>query len=183
MEPAGPEGKEGRARYPHSCSHRWPQAQERRGGREGHHQAEHPRSRRLSECLRLRRIADRRRRATEHEGDARHSRREPKPSRFVHQGAGHRACLHREDCTRVGDELRRKDRYPSRPVRGRGVQHPCPRTRARDVAQGRTSHHGNASLLAESLEVIQQTSGVILAALQPPTAEAAMPDAELAKVA
>jgi hypothetical protein len=33
------------------------------------------------------------------------------------------------------------------------------------------------------LEVIQQTSGVILAALQPPTAEAAMPDAELAKVA
>jgi hypothetical protein len=38
--------------------------------------------------------------------------------------------------------------------------------------------------LAESLEVIQQTSGVILAALQPPTAkEAEMPDAELAKVA
>ncbi len=45
-------------------------------------------------------------------------------------------------------------------------------------------YHGNASLLAESLEVIQQTSGVILAALQPPTAEQAeMPDAELAKVA
>jgi hypothetical protein len=45
-------------------------------------------------------------------------------------------------------------------------------------------YHGNASLLAESLEVIQQTSGVILAALEPPTAEqAAMPDAELAKVA
>ncbi|MDQ2835201.1 MAG: ArdC-like ssDNA-binding domain-containing protein [Acidobacteriota bacterium] len=45
-------------------------------------------------------------------------------------------------------------------------------------------YHGNASLLAESLEVIQQTSVVILAALQPPTAEeAAMPDAELAKVA
>ena len=45
-------------------------------------------------------------------------------------------------------------------------------------------YHGNASLLIESLEVIQQTSGVILAALQPPTAEqAAMPDAELAKVA
>jgi antirestriction protein ArdC len=45
-------------------------------------------------------------------------------------------------------------------------------------------YHGNASLLTESLEVIQQTSGVILAALQPPTAEqAAMPDAELAKVA
>ena len=31
-------------------------------------------------------------------------------------------------------------------------------------------YHGNASLLAESLEVIQQTSGVILAALEPPTA-------------
>ena len=45
-------------------------------------------------------------------------------------------------------------------------------------------YHGNASLLAESLEVIQQSSGVILAALQPPTAEqATMPDAELAKVA
>jgi hypothetical protein len=45
-------------------------------------------------------------------------------------------------------------------------------------------YHGNASLLAESLEVIQQTSAVILAALQPPTAEqAAMPDAELARVA
>jgi hypothetical protein len=34
------------------------------------------------------------------------------------------------------------------------------------------------------LEVIQQASAVILAALQPPTtAEAEMPDAELAKVA
>jgi len=45
-------------------------------------------------------------------------------------------------------------------------------------------YHGNASLLAESLEVIQQASGVILAALQPPTAaQAEMPDAELAKVA
>jgi hypothetical protein len=45
-------------------------------------------------------------------------------------------------------------------------------------------YHGNASLLAESLEVIQQTSGIILAALQPPAAEqAAMPDAELAEVA
>ena len=45
-------------------------------------------------------------------------------------------------------------------------------------------YHGNASLLAESLEVIQQTSAVILAALQPPTEEqAVMPDAELAKVA
>jgi hypothetical protein len=29
-------------------------------------------------------------------------------------------------------------------------------------------YHGNASLLAESLEVIQQTSSVILAALEPP---------------
>ena len=45
-------------------------------------------------------------------------------------------------------------------------------------------YHGNASLLAESLEVIQQTSGVILAALQLSTAaEAEMPDAELARVA
>ena len=43
-------------------------------------------------------------------------------------------------------------------------------------------YHGNASLLAESLEVIQQTSAVILAALQPSATEA-MPDAELAKVA
>ena len=45
-------------------------------------------------------------------------------------------------------------------------------------------YHGNASLLAETLEVIQQTSAVILAALEPPTAEqAAMSDAELAQVA
>jgi len=45
-------------------------------------------------------------------------------------------------------------------------------------------YHGNASLLIESLEVIQQASAIILAALQPSTAEqAAMPDAELAKVA
>lgn len=45
-------------------------------------------------------------------------------------------------------------------------------------------YHGNSSLLIESLEVIQKTACVILAALQPPTAEqAAMPDAELAQVA
>ncbi|HZY61674.1 MAG: DUF1738 domain-containing protein [Acidobacteriales bacterium 59-55] len=43
-------------------------------------------------------------------------------------------------------------------------------------------YHGNASLLAESLEVIQQTSAVILAALEPSRTET-MPDAELAKVA
>ena len=43
-------------------------------------------------------------------------------------------------------------------------------------------YHGNASLLAESLEVIQQTSAVILAALQPSGTET-MPDAELAQVA
>jgi hypothetical protein len=44
-------------------------------------------------------------------------------------------------------------------------------------------YHGNASLLAESLEVIQQTSAVILAALEPTRLESSMPDAELAKVA
>ena len=33
-------------------------------------------------------------------------------------------------------------------------------------------YHGNASLLAESLEVVQRTSAVILAALQPPIVEA-----------
>src|ERR1700678_1560637 len=43
-------------------------------------------------------------------------------------------------------------------------------------------YHGNASLLAESLEVIQQTSAVILAALEP-TVSDEMLDAELAKVA
>jgi hypothetical protein len=43
-------------------------------------------------------------------------------------------------------------------------------------------YHGNASLLAESLEVIQQTSAVILAALESSATEA-MADAELAKVA
>src|SRR6266851_7339967 len=43
-------------------------------------------------------------------------------------------------------------------------------------------YHGNASLLAESLEVVQQTSAVILAALEPSRTET-MPDAELARVA
>ena len=32
-------------------------------------------------------------------------------------------------------------------------------------------YHGNAALLAESLEIIQQTSAVILAALQPPNTQ------------
>jgi hypothetical protein len=31
-----------------------------------------------------------------------------------------------------------------------------------------TLYHGNASLLAESLEVIQQTASIILGALEPP---------------
>ena len=43
-------------------------------------------------------------------------------------------------------------------------------------------YHGNASLLAESLEVIQQTSAVILAALES-SAAGTMADAELATVA
>ena len=44
-------------------------------------------------------------------------------------------------------------------------------------------YHGNASLLAESLEVIQQTSAVILAALESSAVAETTPDAELAKVA
>jgi hypothetical protein len=44
-------------------------------------------------------------------------------------------------------------------------------------------YHGNASLLAESLEVIQQTSAVILAALESSASKETMSDAELAKVA
>ncbi len=43
-------------------------------------------------------------------------------------------------------------------------------------------YHGNASLLIESLEVIQQTSAVILTALEPSATET-MPDAELTRVA
>jgi hypothetical protein len=43
-------------------------------------------------------------------------------------------------------------------------------------------YQGNASLLAESLEVIQQTANVILAALEPPVTEQATAD-ELAEVA
>jgi hypothetical protein len=43
-------------------------------------------------------------------------------------------------------------------------------------------YHGNASLLAESLEVIQQTASVILAALEPPIADEAPTD-ELTEVA
>ena len=34
-------------------------------------------------------------------------------------------------------------------------------------------YHGNAALLAESLEVIQQTASVILAALEPPIEDSA----------
>ncbi len=44
-------------------------------------------------------------------------------------------------------------------------------------------YHGNASLLIESLEVIQQASAVILAALESSAAAETMPDAELARVA
>ena len=44
-------------------------------------------------------------------------------------------------------------------------------------------YHGNASLLAESLEVIQQTSAVILAALQLPVEEAMTAATGLAEVA
>jgi hypothetical protein len=44
-------------------------------------------------------------------------------------------------------------------------------------------YHGNASLLAESLEVIQQASAVILAALQPSIEEAMTATTELAEVA
>ena len=50
-------------------------------------------------------------------------------------------------------------------------------------------YHGNASLLAESLEVVQQTANVILAALEPPVEDSAAEsqitdaDAELAEAA
>ncbi len=50
-------------------------------------------------------------------------------------------------------------------------------------------YHGNAALLIESLEVVQQTAAVILAALEPPVSDSntnstdAMPHAELARVA
>ncbi len=47
-------------------------------------------------------------------------------------------------------------------------------------------YHGNASLLAESLEVIQETSNIILAALEPPTqidAECKEDEPRLAEVA
>jgi DNA integrity scanning protein DisA with diadenylate cyclase activity len=50
-------------------------------------------------------------------------------------------------------------------------------------------YHGNASLLAESLEVVQQTANVILAALEPPVEDSAVEpqtaeaDAELAEAA
>ncbi len=45
-------------------------------------------------------------------------------------------------------------------------------------------YQGNASLLAESLEVIQQTASVILSALEPPIeAEDSAPEAQPAEVA
>jgi hypothetical protein len=45
-------------------------------------------------------------------------------------------------------------------------------------------YHGNAALLAESLEVIQRTSAVILSAIEPPAAAApseAEPEAAIAE--
>jgi antirestriction protein ArdC len=44
-------------------------------------------------------------------------------------------------------------------------------------------YHGNASLLAESLEVVQQASAIILAALEPPIVEAVSEDSEALAVA
>jgi hypothetical protein len=41
-------------------------------------------------------------------------------------------------------------------------------------------YHGNASLLTESLEVVQQTAAVILAALQPPFMDGASAESEVA---
>ena len=43
-------------------------------------------------------------------------------------------------------------------------------------------YHGNASLLAESLEVIQRTASVILAALEPPMQEDADQSAQTEEV-
>ena len=50
--------------------------------------------------------------------------REPRPSHFVHRGAGHRACLYREHRPRAWHELRRTHCHSPRPVEGRGVLHP-----------------------------------------------------------
>jgi hypothetical protein len=44
-------------------------------------------------------------------------------------------------------------------------------------------YHGNASLLAESLEVIQQTASAILASLEPPIAEEETANTEAAALA
>jgi hypothetical protein len=43
-------------------------------------------------------------------------------------------------------------------------------------------YHGNASLLAESLEIIQQTASIILAGLEPPIADE-VTNEDLAEVA
>ena len=51
------------------------------------------------------------------------------------------------------------------------------------LTRRRHLYHGNASLLAESLEMIRQTSAVILAALESSATEETMPDAEIAQVA
>ena len=44
-------------------------------------------------------------------------------------------------------------------------------------------YHGNASMLAESLEVIQQTASVILAALEPPIEAEEVISQELEEIA
>ena len=124
-------------------------------------------------------------------------------------------------CPRLGHELRRTHRHPSRTVQGRGVlarsytkrrtrcctrpnaaqqpQRQYAKQRPRPIAfvvgkavglvTGTASadyihlYHGNASLLAESLEVIQQTAAVILAALEPLEVGDQAETTELAEVA
>jgi len=44
-------------------------------------------------------------------------------------------------------------------------------------------YHGNAALLAESLEVIQRTSALILSAIEPPAVKKETTDATTAEVA
>jgi hypothetical protein len=58
----------------------------------------------------------------------------------------------------------------------------APRRHAKNALPYIHLYHGNAALLAESLELVQQTAAVILAAVESSATET-MADAELAKVA
>ena len=111
VEPARPEGEEGRERHPHPCPDHRRQAQAKGRSRKGHHQAKPSCPGGLPFGLCLRCQSDRGCGASRIPPGQRRCGGEPRPSAFVPRTAGNRACLHREHRARAGHELRRQDRF------------------------------------------------------------------------